>query len=242
MIQLINIQDVRNVRQLSKQINADSFKGYVNSVQNTVLFDYLKPALFTDFFNFLENEFTDYLGTFEIIDNETIKLLNYDATTWIDYSLRIDNDTFVIVENAVLQGVDTILTIKGYELPATATKLSYSVENKYINLLNGCIYQNSENQNIKFNGLRDFLSWNFLSSYISDGNLKQSDVGNINVIGDMFSGASSTQLMEAKSEYMQNSTREQNKITDFLNANSEIIKLWNSTNKDKITSMDFIIN
>ncbi|RLD69254.1 MAG: hypothetical protein DRI95_00755 [Bacteroidetes bacterium] len=167
-MELINIQDVRVYRQLSKQVNEDNFKGHVKSVQDIELYNLLGQALFSDFF-------------------------------------------------------------------ANIT------EQKYIDLWHGKDYIKDGNT-IKYEGLNGFLSWHFLASYITDGNLKQADVGNINILGDMFSGANSYQLKDAKSEYLQNAQRESNKIVDYLNANKTDFALWRGGAIQQTTGLDFGIN
>ena len=237
---LLTISDVRQYRQLSKQVNTDSFEGHVRSVQQNQLCELLNPALCYDFFNFLDNGFSSYTGTWSRDSVNQITIVGADVSSWVNYSLKINDNIFVIVSSAIFGGIDTILTVTGYDLPTTITTLSYSTENKYVKLLNGDTYIYDSNI-IQYNGLRPFLVWHLLSSYLVDGSLKQADLGNINIMGEHFTGASQGLIREAKSEYLQNSTREQNHISKYLNSNITTYNLWESTSQKNITTFDFMI-
>jgi len=239
---LINIQDVREYRQLSNQVNSDNFEGHVRTVQRNQFQELTGRSLFYDFFNFLDTGWTNPSYTFTRDSVSQITVTGQDLSLWVDYSLKLDSDTFVIVIGAAFGGADTVLTVAGYDLPATIAVMEYRTENEYTKLLNGTVYSKVLGETVQYFGLRAFLAWHFLSSYLTDGNLKQSDMGNINVVGDLFSGASSTQLKNAKSEYLQNATREQNYITEYLNDNYEDFPLWDQgVTEENIMRNDFMI-
>jgi hypothetical protein len=238
---LFNNTDVRQYRQLSKQLNADSFAGHARSVQENNLCDLLGGEMFTDMLQFFDIGFTEYVGTWTRDSTTQLTITGADVSIWAGYSLQINDTVFVTVTTAVFGGVDTVLTVTGYDLPATVLTVGFSIETKYTKLLNGELYTNDNSKTFYFYGLRGFLSWHFMSAYLSDGNLKQSDVGNINIVGDLFSGASGSQLREAKSEYMQNAVKEQNKITDYLNSKDDTFTLWETTSAESVTKFDFMI-
>lgn len=238
---LINISDVRKYRQLSKQVNSDSFSGHARTIQQNQLSELLGIELFTDFINFLDSGFTNYAGTFTIDSATKITVSGADVSSWVNYSLRLNNDTFVVVDSAVFGGVDTVLTVSGYDLPTNVTTLDFSTENKYTKLLNGETYTNSNGNFVLFYGLRPYLCWHFLSAYLVDGSMKQSDLGNINILGENFTGASSFQLKESKSEYLQNTIRQSNFIKEYLNQKESDFQLWKSTTKENIVNYDFFI-
>ena len=230
---LLKIADVRKYRQLGKQ--SDGFDGFVRTIQQNQLTELLTPKLTYDFFNFLETGFTNFVGTFEYISETQFRVVGVDVSSWTDYSLRINNEVFVIVKSAVFDAVDTIVTITGYDLPATITTVDFSLENKYIKLLNGTVYDSQS-----FEGLRPFLSWNFISAHLTDGSLKQSDVGNFNILGDNFQRPGTGQINEAKSDYSQNILRENNKIIAYLNFSDEY-DLWISSVEEDINGLSIFM-
>ena len=238
---LYNISDVRNYRQLSNQLNADSFAGHARSTQENNLCELLGVEMFSEMLQFFDLGFTDYSGTFTRDSTTQFTVTGADVSIWDGYSLKINDSVFVTVSTAIFGGVDTILTVEGYDLPTAISTVAFSTEYKYTKLLNGENYTNSNSKSVYFYGIRGFLSWHFMSAYLSDGNLKQSDVGNISIVGDLFSGASGSQLREAKSEYLQNATREANKITDYLNEKSDTFDLWSVSDSENIVKFDFVI-
>jgi len=194
---LINITDVRKYKQIGKQINADSFNGHVRTVQENQLTELLGKDLSYALFDYLNNNWTLSGETFERVSDTEIKAINVDLSGWNDYSIRLNKGLFLIAESANFDGTDTILTVTGNNLsntvdeygvlqlkyvPDTITSVEHKVDNSYTLLLNG---DEAEN----YNGLRPFLSWHFAVSYLVDGSLKQNDVGNINVTGDLFQKA-----------------------------------------------------
>lgn len=236
---LISIDDVRSTyRQLGKQVNELSFNGHVREVQENNLDELLGQTLTYDFYNFLDNGFILSSETFVRDSASQITASGVDLSAWTDYSLRINDNVFIIVDSAVFNGIDTIIKVSGYELPATLTTIEYSSENKYVKLLNGCISAKN-NKPIYFKGLRPLLIWHLLSSYIIDGNLKQSDVGNINILGSNFSNASNKQLTDARANYLENAIRERNHIIDFLEENKTLYELYESQQKQNIQDFNF---
>ena len=241
MNQLINISDVRKYRQLGKQINADSFAGHVLTIQENELTELLGDAFSYDMFNFLENGFTDVNETYEYVSSNTFKVLDADKTNLLNYSLKINDNIFVIITSAVFDSTDTLITVSGYELSATINSVSYSEETKYILLLNGTTYTKNNNL-VKFKGLRPLLVWNLLISLLIDGSLKQSDIGNFQILGDNFQKSNQADIKIAKSEYLQNATRENNKIIDYLSNNTNIYTLYqNNESQRNISDFDFFI-
>lgn len=239
MRKLINIQDVRNnAKQIGKQINEDSFNAYLTRIQKRQLQELLGQALFYDFFNFLDNSFTNYSGTFTYSSETTFIIEGVDVTAWNGYSLRINENIFVIITNAVLSVSDTVLTVTGYDVPENIESVAFSSETKYIELLNGCTYE-FEGNNILFDGLRGFLSYHWIASYLIDGDLKQNDKGNFQITGDLFQGVSSGAKNMARAEYLENALDEYNKIVQYLDINSSDFTLWESKNKENLNSLTY---
>ncbi len=241
MIQLINISDVRKYRQLGKQVNIDSFNGHLRTVQETILTPLLGRSLSYDFFNYLKNGFTDVNETYEYISADTFKILASDKTNLLNFALKINNTIFVKVIEATFDSTDTIIKVSGYDLSSPITSVFYSSETKYVDLLNGTIYI-TNNETIEFTGLRPFLSWHLLVSYLVDGSLKQSDVGNIQILGDNFQKSSQSDVKIAKSDYLQNATVEYNNIIEYLSNNTNIYTLYKNNNtKQNLSDYDFFI-
>lgn len=241
MNQLISISDVRKYRQLGKQINADSFSGHVLTIQENELTELLGDALSYDMFNFLENGFTDVNETYEYINSNTFKILDADKTDLFNSSLKINDNIFVIITNVIFNSTDTIITVSGYDLPTTITSVANSLETKYIELLNGTTYM-KDNDTVKFKGLRAYIIWNLLISLLVDGSLKQSDVGNFQILGDNIQKSSNSDVKIAKSEYSQNATREYNKIIDFISNKTSVYTLYKNNNtQQNISDYDFFI-
>ncbi len=239
MIQLINIQDVRKYRQLSKQVNSDNFNGRVLEVQDNQLSEFLGDALFFDLFDFLENNWTAQISVFTRITDYVFEC-DGDFSALQSNSLRINSEIFSICESAFFDGIKTTITITGYVLPEIITILESKIETKYLNLLNGCTYLLGSNSVI-FRGLRPFLIWNFLVNYTTDGDLKHADVGNVNYTGELFQKASKYERQAAVSGYLQNSIRENNRIVSYLNENSAIFDKWEQQSKDNLAQFDFIV-
>ena len=61
---LINITDVRQFGELSKQKNADNFAARVRNVQDNQLQDLFGDILMYDFFNYLDNNWLSFGGAF----------------------------------------------------------------------------------------------------------------------------------------------------------------------------------
>jgi len=239
MIKLITKTDVRTEsKQIGKQINDISFDAYVTRIQKRQLRELFGDALFYDFINFLENDFTSYSGTFTRDSTTQITVTNDDVSSWNGYSLKLNDNVFVIVDNAVFGGTDTILTVSGYDVPTILTTVSYSSETIYTYLLNGQEYT-YDNNTIFFDGIRPFLSHHFVVSFLIDGNLKQSDVGNLRITGDLFQGSSASQINKARSEYLQNANSEYNRIVQYLDTNYSDFPLWESKSEENLHSMSW---
>lgn len=237
---LTTINDIRKCRQLGKQLNSDNFEGRVREVQDNELTELLGRPLAYDFFNFLDTGFSAQAGTFTRDSDYQLTATALDLSTWADYSLRINDDVFVIVESAIFGGVNTIITVKGYILPETLTTIEYSAENKYIKLLNGTIYT-YDSKTISFNGLRPFVSWKLLAIFTEDGTIKHSDVGNFSITSPNFQSPSFGDKRAARANYLQNSTREENRIIDYLNENSTDFPLWDSTSNENVEQFNFTV-
>jgi len=236
---LINIDDVRNnYRQLGKQVNEENFNGHVREAQENTLDELLGRAMAYAFYSFLENGFSESSETFTRNTDNQLTAEGVDLSVWAGYSLKINDNIYVLVYSAVFGGVDTIIKVLGYTLPTTLTKIEFSSENKYTKLLNGTAYE-LNNKTISFKGLRPLIIWHFLASYLIDGSLKQSDVGNINIIGSNFSNASNRQLNEARSNYLENAIRERNHIIDYLELNSSIYELFKGQAKQNTQDFNF---
>ena len=238
---LISIDDVRNnYRQLGKQVNEENFNGHVREAQENTLDELLGRAMAYAFYSFLENGFSESSETFTRNTDNQLTAEGVDLSVWAGYSLKINDNIYVLVYSAVFGGVDTIIKVLGYTLPTTLTKIEFSSENKYTKLLNGTAYE-LNNKTISFKGLRPLIIWHFLASYLIDGSLKQSDVGNINIVGANFSNASGRQISEARANYLENATRERNYIIDFLNENNSIYSLYEAQSKQNIQDFNFLI-
>lgn len=243
---LTTIEDVRKYRQLGKQLNSDNFEGRVREVQDNELTELLNRALAFDFFDFLDNvsNWTTQAGTFTRDSDFKFTATGIDLSGWVGNSLRINNSNnstvFVIVKTAVFGGSDTVITVEGYILPTLLTTIEFSTENKYIKLLNGESYTR-DSKTIKYKGIRGFISWKLLAIFLSDGSVKHSDTGNFSISSPNFQRPSSAELNAARSTYLQNSTREENHIIDYLNEKSTDFTLWDSKGNENIENYSFIV-
>lgn len=235
---LITNSDVRQYRQLGKQVNADNFSAIAREVQENELTELLGEALTYDLLNELDNNWNAQAGTFNRNSDYQFTAVGVDLSAWTDYALRINDEVFAIVETAVFGGADTIVTVEGYVLPEVLTTVEYKAENKYIKLLNGSTYTNCGNT-IKYNGLRPFISWTFLTIFTTEANVKHSDTGNFSIMPE--NRPNQQDLNAAKSIRKQNSLREQNRIINYLNENSADFPLWVAKNDENITNLDMII-
>lgn len=239
---LITINDVRNYRQLGKQLNADNFEGRVREVQENELTELFNRALTYDFFNFLDNGFLAQTGSFTRDSDRVFTAVGQDLSSWVDYSVKINDSEFGIVKTAIYGGSDTVVTLTDESeiLPETISLVEHSSENKYIKLLNGTTYTSCGNT-VRFNGIRTFISWKMLAIFVMDGTIKHSDVGNFSIKSMNFDTPSVSDKHAAKSIYLQNSTREENRIIDFLNEESAIYPLWDSKKDENIQQGSFIV-
>lgn len=237
---LINKTDVRKYRQISKQVNDDGFNARARAVQDTELCDLLGDALFYAFMSFLGVGWIAYAGTVTRTSDTEITIEGADVSGWLNYSLKLNNDTYVIVVSANYDGTDTVLTVTGNNLtntpnttnyvPATITDLAFKTENAYTKLLNGTTYTLDSNT-VLYQGIRPFLSWHWLSQYVTDGGMKQADMGNVGYMGETFSHAPSKQLQMAKDEYSQKVIVTRNQIVKYLDIENTSYPLWESRAK-----------
>jgi hypothetical protein len=238
---IINNSDVRNYRQLGKQVNADNFSAIAKEVQDNELTELLGRALAYDFFNFLDNDWIAQAGTFTRNSDTQFTAAGIDLSAWTsDYSLRINDTEFVSIVTSVFGGTDTTITVKGYVLPTLITTLEYKITNDYIKLLNGTSYTN-ESKTIQYNGLRPFAAWKFLAIYLLTANVKHSDIGNFSIASPNFERPSNAAINATKSTYLQNSVRSENEIIDYLNENSSIFTLWESKKEQNLEDYSFIV-
>lgn len=237
---LITNSDVRNYRQLGKQVNQVNFDGIVKEVQENELTELLGEPLSYDFFNYIDNNWNAQAGTFSRDSDYQLTASGVDLSSWVDYALRINDEVFVIVNTAVFSGIDTVITVKGCLLPEILSTIEYKSENNYIKLLNGTTYTKC-GKTIKYNGLRPYVSWKFLSIYLSEGSLKQSDVGNITIMPQNTIRPSGYDIGKAESIRLQNSLREYNRIVNYLNENSGLFPLWESKGDENVTNLEMII-
>ena len=84
---LINISDVRKYRQLGKQINADNFNGHVRTIQENQLTELFGDVLAYDFFDFLDNGFSDLSQTYLTTSSTTFKATDVDLSSYSGYAL-----------------------------------------------------------------------------------------------------------------------------------------------------------
>lgn len=240
MILLITNDDVRNYRQLGKQLNSDNFEGRVREVQENELTELLNPALSYDFFNFLDNGFTAQSGAYTRDSATQFTAVGQDLSAWAAYSVKINSTYFGKVDTAVYGGSDTVITMtsESPDLPETISTVEYSTETKYIDLLNGTTYESS-GKTVRYNGLRPFISWNLLAIFVMDGTIKHSDVGNFKINSVNFEAPTVNDKHSAKSIYLQNSTREENRIIDYLNENSTTYTLWDSKEEENTQRFNF---
>lgn len=243
---LTTIEDIRQYRQLGKQVNSDNFEGRVREVQDNELTELLGRPLAFDFFDFLDNvsNWTTQAGTFTRNSDFQFTAANLDLSGWVGNSLRINNSdnstVFVIVKTAVYGGANTVITVEGYVLPTLLTTIEFSTENKYTKLLNGESYT-KDSDTIQYNGLRPFISWKLLAIFLSDGSVKHSDTGNFSITSPNFNRPSAGEKNAARSTYLGNSTREENHIIDYLNEESSTFPLWDSKNVQNIENYNMII-
>ena len=241
---LTTIEDIRQYRQLSLQLNEINFDGRVREVQDNELTELLGRPLAFDFFDFLNNDWNTQAGTFTRNSDFQFTAANLDLSSWVGHSLRINNSdnstVFVIVTNAVFTSPNTAITVEGYVLPTLLTTMEYKTENDYIKLLNGTSYTR-DSDIIQYNGLRPFISWKLLAIFLSDGSVKHSDTGNFSTTSANFQRPSNAEINAARSTYLGNSTREENHIIDFLNTESSDFPLWDSKNNENIVNYNMII-
>lgn len=243
---LTTINDIRQYRQLGKQLNDVNFQGRAREVQDNELTELLNQALAFDFFDFLDNadNWTTQAGTFTRDSDFQFTASNLDLSSWADNSLRINNSdnstVFVVVKTAVFSSPNTVITVEGYVLPITLTTIEFSIENKYVKLLNGESYT-KDSDTIQFNGLRPFIAWKFLAIFLSDGSVKHSDTGNFSITSSNFERPSNASISASRSTYLQNSTREENNIIDYLNEKSTDFPLWDSKGQENIENYNFIV-
>jgi hypothetical protein len=243
MRQLITINDVRKHRQLGKQLNDDNFEGRVLEVQTNELTDLLGRALSYDFFNFLDNGFTAQAGSYTRDSDLVFTAVGQDLSLWVDYAIKINDSYFGVVETAVFGGADTVITLTKQSdvLPNTISTVEFATDNKYIKLLNGAVYNDCNNNPVDYNGLIPFISWKLLAIFVIDGSIKHSDVGNFTIKGMNFNTAGVGDMHAAKSIYLQNSSREENKIIDYLNTEDTIYPLWESKKEQNTQNYNFFI-
>jgi hypothetical protein len=225
-------------------MNDSSFNGHANTVQQNQLRDLLGAALYRDFFNELDNNWTTKTGTITKESDTVIKIAGEDTTSIIlaDYGLKVNDDVFLTVVSTNYDATDTFITVTGYTVPDTITLLEYKSDSKYMKLLNGTVYDYCGDE-IDYFGLRPFLIWHFLSSYITDGDLKQSDAGNTNIFDNTFTQASTNDKKFAKDSYLQNSSSMFNDIVQFLDENTTVYTKWKSTkSKDTVNKYSFIVH
>ncbi len=241
---LISITDVREYRQLGKQLNDDNFEGRSREVQDNSLTDLLGKPLTYDFNDYLENDWITQAGTFTRDSDYQFTVTGLDLSGWVDYALRINNtgtdETFVIVKTAVYGGSNTVVTVEGYILPTTIDDLEYKTDNTYIKLLNGTDYV-QDSKTIQFKGLRPFIIWKFLAIFLSDANVKHSDTGNFSISSTNFQRPSGSEINAARSTYLENSAREENDIIAYLDTESSDYELWEAKNGRNIVDFDFMV-
>lgn len=243
---LINLNDIRKYSQFSREADATARNGHVFSVQENQLQGLLKPALYYDLFNYLNNDWLSNATVYERVNDTQIKAVGVDLSAFVGYALRIDNSTFGTVKSAVFN-VDTILTVEGNNLtneensvkyvPDTFTTIEYKDNSDYLKLLNGTTYMYNSKLNY-FNGLRPYLTWHFLNVYLILGDNKQADVGNISLIDDSFMATGGGNKKQIGAQYLQNATQQENLIIQYLNEESSTFENWEGDTKSAITQFD----
>jgi len=237
---LTTIEDIRKYRQLGKQLNADNFEGRVREVQENELTELLGRELSYELFDYLDNNWIVQAGTFVRNSDTQFTALAMDLTSFVGYGLRINEETFVIIKAASLVLTDTIIEVEGYILPALITTLEYKIAVDYLNLLNGKNYLLNSKM-VSFNGLRPFISWKLLAIFVGDGSIKHSDTGNMSILSPNFERPSGASINAARSVYLENSSREENRIVDYLNENQILFPLWVQKGQQNIESFNFIV-
>ena len=238
---LIDIPDVRLYRQLSKQLNEDNFEGRVREVQENELTELLNRALTFDFFNSLENGWSTQAGTFVRDSDRQFTATALDLSAWVGYALKINDTVFGVVKTAVFS-TNTIITLtdESTSLPTTISTVEFKTDAKYIKLLNGTSYTKDSNT-IQYNGIKPFITWKLLAIFMTDANTKLSDTGSFTITSANFRTPSAGEINAAKSTYLQNSTREENHIIDYLNTESTDFTLWNSKGNENIENFNIMI-
>lgn len=237
---LLTIEDVRKQRQLSLQKNSVDFDARVLEVQRNGLTDLLGRALFYDFFNYLDNNWTEQVGTLTRDSDYQFTIAGVDLSSWVGCALRINDQVYNIVKTAIYGGSDTIITVEGYKLPDTLTTIEYKTENDYIKLLNGSDYDYCS-KTVRYEGLRPFLSWQLLAILTMDDNVKHADTGSMSITGLNFKEPNKGDKNAARKNYLSNATREENNIIDFLSENNDIFTLWEDKRKSNTQSFNFNI-
>lgn len=242
MTLLLNSTDIRDYRQIGKQINADNFNGRVREIQDNQLTELLGEALSYDFFSYLENNWLTQIGTLTRVSDYIFQVDGVNLTDWatFDYGIMINNNEWYNVKSVSFDGSNSLIEVYYRELPTTLTTLKYKIDSYYIRLLNGATYLDN-NKTIKYNGLRAFLAWHWMVSYLLDGGLKQSDVGNINITGELFQKPTISQVNEVRSGYLENASRESNRIKNYLNNNRTTFELWDVKPEKSIIDFNYIV-
>lgn len=228
---LLSIADVRKYRQISKQTNTDNFNGHLRSIQQTDLTDLLSDGMYYDLQSYLTTGWTAQSATsYTRNSNYMLTAVGADLSALNGQAIRLNENDFFVVTGAIYGGTDTAIYVNTYrEIPSTITSLESKAETNYVNLLNGSDYTNTDGELAFYFGLRPFLSYKYLVSYITDGALKQADAGNVNFVDAVYNFADGAQLKRAKDEYLSYAMTQRNRIVRYLDENSANFPLWSNS-------------
>lgn len=124
-----------------------------------------------------------------------------------------------------------------YKLYNDLSALGVPQNAPYINLVDGTTYEYN-NETIQYFGLKPFLVYHWLSVNLREGDLFQSEYGNIQYSDnpqDNMTKSSQKTIDAISGNYMKNVTSYRNNITRFLNENQSDYEEWISKadNKNK---------
>ena len=239
---LITINDVRQYRQISKQVNADNFTAYARSIQRRQLSDLLGKPLYTDLQKWIATGWANEAATsFRKDSAYTFTALGADLSTLATKDIKISTEVFNVL-SAVYDSTDTLVTVsEARELPNTIATVESKAASVYTSLLNGAEYTNTDGDDVQYYGLRAFLAWHWLSMYTTDGTLKQADAGNVNFTDSVYNLADGAQLKRAKDVYLSESVSAGNDIIEYMDANESAFGLWDSKSESSVKAFDFFV-
>jgi hypothetical protein len=110
---------------------------------------------------------------------------------------------------------------------------------KWVDLLNGVSYVNSENETVLFYGVKPFLVFHFLAIFTREADSHLTEVGTVNISGENYRIASDKREMEAN--FKNRAMVYGNEINDFLEAKKADYTSSISKPNNNMTDLTFTI-